>query len=257
MPEGSLFQLAYSGNSAADALDDLPLPYLELDAHGVVVRANRATYALHPVDHGELIGRSAWDSMPPGEKEQSCAAYMQLLETGAEPQTVHRHIFDKSGEFRIYKMYRRFIRDEAGKPIGMRVISVDVTETTNALEETRRERQWLEHMVACMPAAVIVTDTVGMVTYLNAAAEELLSWMASEAIGTEVEKILPLLEYSATDGVMLDHGAALEKPTCGTATTADRQGRQLRVEIRTAPMVNKQTGVTIGVTGFVRRLSVA
>jgi len=210
MPEGSLTHLADSGNSAAEALDDLPLPYLELDDHGVITRANRATYALHPVGHGELIGKLAWDSMPPDEKEQSCAAYLQLLETGEEPKMVHRHIFDSSGQFRIYNMYRRFIRDEAGKPIGMRVISVDVTEASDALEETRRECRWLEHMVACMPVAVIVTDVVGVVSSFNAAAEDLLGWKADEAIGMVVEKILPFLEYNSTDGIMLDHGAALE-----------------------------------------------
>ena len=57
-----------------DAIEGLSLPYLEMDASGIITRANRATLALHPLEHGALLGRMAWDLMATDEKEQSCAA---------------------------------------------------------------------------------------------------------------------------------------------------------------------------------------
>ena len=33
-------------------IDELPLPYVEIDAHGIVTRANRATLAVHHPEQG-------------------------------------------------------------------------------------------------------------------------------------------------------------------------------------------------------------
>ena len=62
-----------------------------------------------------------------------------------------RSIFDRSGSFRTYEFHRSLIRDGDGKPAGMRMVCVDVTETARALEEARRARQWLESALASLP----------------------------------------------------------------------------------------------------------
>lgn len=49
-----------AADAAQDAIDELPLPYIEMDAAGIITRANRAALALYPREHGELIGRMAW-----------------------------------------------------------------------------------------------------------------------------------------------------------------------------------------------------
>ena len=124
--------------SFADPIDDLPLPYIELDANGIVVRANRATLALHPVERGPLVGKLAWDFMAADEKDPSFASFCSALESDEEPPAVRRSLYDRSGHFRIYELHRSLVRDNNGKPVGMRMLCVDVTKTSKAYEETHR-----------------------------------------------------------------------------------------------------------------------
>jgi PAS domain S-box-containing protein len=254
MTKDTASPVAACGEAGKDVFDELPLPYLELDAYGVITRANRATYAMHPPDRGSLIGLLAWESMPTDEQQQNCAAYLTLMESGEEPGPVHRTVYVASGGFRTFEMHRRLIRDGAGKPIGMRILSVDVTESKRRLEKLRLEYRWLECSLQAALDAVVISDTMGFIQRLNPAAEALLGWKAEELIGQPIEKGIPLLDYSSADGSMLTHAIALERPTCGVATILDHQGRELRLEIRTAPVVDLESGTVIGVVGSHRKV---
>ena len=88
-----------TASTANDPIDELPLPCIEMDAFGVVTRANRATMALHPPERGELVGKMVWDFMAADEKDPSFAAYCSTMEAGAEPEVVRRSLYDRSGHF--------------------------------------------------------------------------------------------------------------------------------------------------------------
>ena len=65
--------------------------------------------------------------------------------------------------------------------------------TTNLMrseQETREQRQWFEAMLSSIGEAVIATDADGKVTYLNAAAENLLGKSVSEVKGRDVHEAL-------------------------------------------------------------------
>ena len=106
---------ASSRSSAApNAIEELPVPYIEIDRNGIITYANRATLALHPPERGPLIGAMAWGLMATSDMETACAAFFSLMESGENPPPVHRSLYDCSGEFRDYVMHRSFIRDEHG-----------------------------------------------------------------------------------------------------------------------------------------------
>lgn len=240
---------------ASSALfDELPLPYLEMDAMGFVTRANRAALALHPMEQGDLIGRMAWDLMATDEKEQSCAAYLSAMESGEEPPVVLRSLYTRHGEFRIYEMYRNLIRDAKGRPAGMRIVCVDVTRAKRELEAAQKGRAWLESIMESVAEAVIVTDALGFIRSSNAAAETLLGWKARELTGKVIEKVLPLLHFDSVSGSPLNFTMELEGHCRGIATILDRERRELRVEIRTSPILENGTGYTIGVVTVLSRL---
>jgi PAS domain S-box-containing protein len=244
-------------DATADAIEELPLPYLELDAYGAITRANLATYALHPPEQGSLIGLLAWESMPPDEQQQNCAAYLMLMETGAETPPVLRSIYVASGEFRTFEMHRRLIRDAAGKPIGMRILSVDVTDIRRELEEMRVAQRWLECSLEAAPAAVIITDTMGFIQRFNPAAEALLGCKVEDAMGQTIEQVLPVLDYSSPEGDEMNYSATLERRTRGIITIPGSKGHKLRLHIRTAPVLDKKSGAAIGVVCNLRRVEEA
>ena len=172
-------------------IDELPLPYVEIDAHGLITRANRATLALHHPEQGELIGKSGWDLMAVDEQDRSSAAFLSHMESGEDPPVMTHSIFDRSGSFRTYEFHRSLMRDVVGKPAGMRMVCVDVTETARALEEARSAQHWLESAIASLAEAVILTDILGVIQSVNPAAEALTGWSAPGLIGKTVDELLP------------------------------------------------------------------
>jgi PAS domain S-box-containing protein len=60
--------------------------------------------------------------------------------------------------------------------------------------ELRRQRAWLETILSHMADGVMVTDYLGKIRFLNAAAEKLTGWNAAEATDQLAGSVLPLVE---------------------------------------------------------------
>ncbi len=254
LAEDTREKLQTAASFATDPIDDLPLPYIEMDAFGMVTRANRATMALHPPERGELVGKLAWDFMAADEKDPSFAAYCTTIEAGAEPEVVRRSLYDRSGQFRTYELYRKLMHDEHGAAAGMRVIFVDVTEKVKALDEAHRARLWLESIMESVCEAVIVTDSVGFIRKANPAAEKLLRASEGELAGMLIEEGLPITSCAGGNRSELQFTSWLEAPSRGAATVLDRERKQIRVELSTTPIFDKETRSTTGVVYILRAL---
>jgi PAS domain S-box-containing protein len=234
-------------------IDHLPLPYVEMDARGIITRANRATLALHHPEQGELIGKSAWDLLAIDEKTRSTAAFLSLMASGEDPPVICRSIFVRSGRFRTYEIHRSMIRTTGGKPAGMRMIFMDVTERKNALEEAQRNCEWLENAMHSVAEAVILTDALGVIRSVNPAAEKLSGWSANELMGMAIDEILPV-QARPCGGSVLDLQVMLQLPWSGAATVMTRQRHQVKVQISTSPILNKNNDSVSGVTAILRRV---
>jgi len=243
-------------DSAKQALiDDLPLAYFEMDAQGVITCANRASHALHAIEYGSMVGKTPWDFMPAGERERSRADYFSLIASGEEPSVIYRSFYTSSQQFRVYQLHRSLIRDPQGRPTGMRLAGIDATESTRELEEAHQASQWQASVLASLPEAVIVSDALGMIHYLNPATEEMLCCSAAELANKMIEEGVPLLCYSSPEQSELSHRRALQSNSRGSAILLDRQSRQLHVDVSTAPVVDQICGFVIGAVTILRRIS--
>jgi PAS domain S-box-containing protein len=228
-----------------------------MDVHGAITSANRLTRLSHSADTGELIGKLVWELMPTDEQERSHAAFMLAIAAGQNPPVVRRSIYDRTGNFRFYDIYRNVILDAEGRAAGMRAVSVDVTEAHKAHQESEHARQWLESVMASLTAAVIVTDPLGIILSVNPAAEKLFGWKAGELIGMEVENAFSVNTCISSDQSVIDFSMAMEKCVSGTATILDKAGREMLVEIGASPIVDKNTGFTTGVVSVLRQVEAA
>jgi PAS domain S-box-containing protein len=244
-------------DAALDVLEELPVACIEVNAEGLVMRANRAARALYPHEHGEIAGKILWNLMTVAEREISHEAFFKIMEAGANSPPVRRAVYTSAGEFRTFEVHRSQIRDAQGSPVGVRIVTFDVTDAQLAHQEALQARQWLESVLASISEAMIVTDALGFLRSVNPAAEELLGWKAEELIGKMIEEGLPLLSYASADRRPLTHRLALEGRTKGIATVLDREHRELRVEISTSPIVDKERGFTTGVASVLRRVEEA
>ncbi len=235
-------------------IDQLPLPYVEIDGGGFVTRANRAALDFHHPDQGQLIGKHAWDLMAFEEKDPSFATFMSHMHSGRDLPPVTRSLFSRSGAFRTYEIHTSLIRDGEGKPAGLRVIYVDITESKKALDDARGELQWIESAIASMSEAIVLTDILGVVRTVNRAAESLFGFAASELKGKVIEEVVPVVEFQSHDGTPLERRAGIERNFQGIVTLLARGSRKVQAEISTAPVVDQANGAVVGVVAILRQL---
>ncbi|WP_420238840.1 PAS domain S-box protein [Telmatobacter bradus] len=240
-----------------EILDPLPLPYIELDRRGCIVRANRAAIDLNPIENGNLIGRMVWDLVAAEEMAPSFAAYCTALENHDVSKPVRYNVYDSTGQFHTYEFHRSLVLDEKGEAVGMRMLCVDVSRKLQKLAEARRTALWFKSALSSLAEAVLLTDVIGIILYLNPAAEEMLGWKSEELAGRLIDQALPYIPSSPEIGAPPPYSTAIEKPNKVLVTCLDARGRSLCIEFHSSPVVDLETGHISGVISRLFLLPVA
>ena len=129
----------------------------------------------------------------------------------------------------------------------MRMMAVNVSEITQALEESQRRNLWLESVIDSLHEAVVVTDATGIITGVNRAAEELLGWKAAYLLDKIVEDALQLRSFQAGDNSHITFVMGLGGKCNGLATLVDRHGCEITVRIWGSPVLDKKSGSVAGI----------
>jgi PAS domain S-box-containing protein len=243
-----------AAHAQTDPFDEIPVAYVEVDGRGVITRANRAARSFHSGWEEAMVGRSVFDFSPAEEVDADREAFFAMLEAGEEPPVARRALYRVSGGFRIVELHRSLIRDAEGCSAGVRSVSIDVSETHMAHEEDRRARLWLESIVESISEAVIVTDALGFVRSMNPAAERLFGYEAKELMGKPIEKGLPILCFCDSSAPAPSFSMAMEKPFRVPVTMLDHDRQEMKVEISSSPILDKENGYTVGVVSVWRKI---
>jgi two-component system cell cycle sensor histidine kinase/response regulator CckA len=113
--------------------------------------------------------------------------------------------------------------------------------------ELRQQRAWMRTSLNAMSDAVIITDQLGCVRYVNPAAEQLTGWSASESLGQALSHILKLVPV---DGPGFAGAAEFLAPSGGPRIfppglkMVTRGGRQIAVEGEITP--SSEDGIQLG-----------
>jgi PAS domain S-box-containing protein len=233
-------------------VDELPVAYIEVNADGVIVCMNRAARAMHEPELGEITGKTIWELMPPQEREASCREFHAMMQSGAAPPVILRSIYT-SREYRVQEIHRRLILGDDGRPTGVRSITFDVTEMETARKNAQQSKDWMESILESMPHAVLVTDALGFVRYLNPTGEALIGCKREEIMGKIVEEALPLVSYQSRQDGELNFRLTVDHQWSGTIVVLDRAKNELALEIDTSPLLDKDSHFTTGVVAIMRR----
>ena len=140
-------------------------------------------------------------------------------------------------------------RGNAGPEVGFLLLVTDVTMRKQAELALHDEKERLRITLNSIGDAVIATDQSGIVTFLNPIAETMTGWLAEEAIGEAIERVMPLRDSG--DGHTMQNPVRLalrEKRTVGMALNCAlqrRDGRLFDVEDSAAPILDL-AGTTTG-----------
>lgn len=241
------------GQSGNVALEEIPSAYIECDTEGTIVRCNQAARAVHIIDSGDIIGSKIWIWVARDQQAASRNAFYAVMETGIDPPVTCRSLFTPEGGYRTFRFERNLIRNDEGRPSGMRIIMTDITEMQLELERERKARMWLESISDSMYESVIVTDVLGFVRFANVASEKLTGWTAAELTRTTLQKCIPILSFIPTDGVAFNPHRIVEHRTFGIATILNKEREELKVFLNTSPIIDNIEGTTIGVVYVMRK----
>jgi PAS domain S-box-containing protein len=236
----------------SEAIEQLPVAYFEMNALGLIVRVNQMACRQLQMDRETILNMAPWEFMASDEIEMSRGEFFEMMISDSDPEPVRRTFLTRNGQCRTYDLYRSRIFDAKGRPAGLRHAAIDITEAQIAHEQTREVRAWLESVLESISDPVLVTDGLGLVRYMNPAAEHMLGWRAWEVIGKAIEKGMPILSWISGDKHSLNHRMALNERCEGEAVILDRERREIQVEISTSPIVDRDTSITSGVVTILR-----
>ena len=126
----------------------------------------------------------------------------------------------------------------------------EVIERKKAEEELRQQREWLRVTLSSIGDAVIASDTIGRITFLNSVAVTLTGWQSEEALGRPIQSVFRIInEKTREPAEDLIARVLSEKRVVALANDTalvTRDGREVPIEDSAAP-IKDSAGNAIGV----------
>lgn len=155
------------------------------DLEGRYLYVNPAGSRSTGLSREQVIGHTDYELFP---EPQARAMFESHREVVRERKT--RFSKDRmriGGEVRHYDTVRFPILDEQGEMDSLAIISRDVTEEVALQEALRRNKEYLENILANSYDLIITTDTEGRIVTVNPAGERMLGYTRDEMIGAGIE----------------------------------------------------------------------
>ncbi|MEH1889408.1 MAG: EAL domain-containing protein [Nostoc sp.] len=133
--------------------------------------------------------------------------------------------------------------------------TIEITLSKHRTEKNlKQNEQWLTTVLKSIGDAVITSDALGTVTFMNPIAEELTGWNYSDAFGKEAtevfniahEKTHTIIESHVTQVLQLDVTVDLPEET----TLITRNGREIPIDDSIAPIKDDNGNITGAVLVF-------
>ena len=154
------------------------------------------------------------EEMPAG---RFCAVSALILpeDQGRVEQTLREKIRDqqpfelefvlrrRDGQNRCCLERGRPVYDPDGRPLFLEGIILDISERKEAEEALRRSERWLATTLNSIGDAVITTDAVGRITFLNPVAEKLTGWRRESALSRPLSHVFTIRDVATGSPVEL------------------------------------------------------
>ena len=124
-------------------LENMQEVYYEIDLAGNFIFLNEAFHEHLGYTKEETIGKKSRQYQDETTARELQQAYIRLYETGEPIRAVEGTWISKDGAKKIREMSASLIRDSAGKPIGFRGISRDITDRKRAEEALKKSEEEL------------------------------------------------------------------------------------------------------------------
>ncbi len=176
--------------------DEAPVAYHEIDTSGIIREVNQAECRLLGYQQDELLGHYIWEFAAPEHRETIRQAIAGKV-ARAQPLTPFSREYRRSnGTYIWLEIHERLIEDSRGEVVGIRSALLDITDRHRFEKEVRKQLNRARFILRSLAGAIVATDALGNVDFMNPAAESLTGWSPHEASGRALEEICPVRRES-------------------------------------------------------------
>ncbi|QKQ25573.1 MASE3 domain-containing protein [Candidatus Reidiella endopervernicosa] len=170
-----------------------PLAVIEWNRDFEVVEWNPAAAKIFGFSADEAFGRHAAGLiLPDWAKDHVNNVWAELIDNRGGLSSTNENL-TKDGRTISCDWYNTPLIDEQGEVIGVASLVQDITERKLAEELIHDEKERAQVTLHSIGDAVITTDALGTIDYLNPIAENLTGWESSEAIGKPVTEVFNIV----------------------------------------------------------------
>jgi PAS domain S-box-containing protein len=175
-----------------------PLSYLSFSVSGKILAVNQSVTKIFGYQPEDLIGKNIKEFM----SSSSCKFFIDhfhLFLQGASPTGYDYEIYRADGTVVLTQISSTIIRDDAGQPVAVQSVMVDVTRQRHVEERIRESEERYRLLFERAPVGIIHFDTDLHVTACNENYLQLMQTDRDQVIGFDVrnlrdKRILPALE---------------------------------------------------------------
>jgi PAS domain S-box-containing protein len=175
--------------------------------NSIITLANEALEKMLGYSKGELIGKSAEELTPKGEKhiEEGKKFIRELLERGVVTN-FNRAWLKKDGSLVEVETSAALLKDTGGAITGAVASIRDITERKKTEEELTKTKDHLNDIIESSLDAILVSDETGHISRANKYFQEMLGFTEEELLGKHVTELTLMNElhaYESTSGEMV------------------------------------------------------
>jgi PAS domain S-box-containing protein len=162
------------------------------DLNGIIQACNRTAERMFGYAASELIGRPVRILIPADRQseEDNILGHVRRGEKVDHFETVR---LTRDGRLLDVALTVSPVRDEAGRIIGVSKVARDITERKRAATELAAQQEWFRVTLGSIGDAVVATDVLGQVTFMNPVAEHLTGWRLDSARGRPSSEIFRIV----------------------------------------------------------------
>ena len=175
--------------SAAALVQESPDALMALAPDGTVLFWNRGAETLFGYTGNEALGRKLEQLVIPADRREEVRHAMEqaLSGTTVRFETVRHR---KDGTQLDVHVSKRAVRDAAGQLLFIAANEKDVTQLRRLREERAAEARF-RGLLEAAPDAMVIVDTKGRISLVNARTEEVFGYRRDELLGQSIEILIP------------------------------------------------------------------